>query len=107
MANKKQSLFHLQTLKKTVAWRIPICELVHFHNNSLTMSRVLHHLFSKTTIRQMHRHLCILTSSALGRYHYLLKQEHEVLNSVPLKYIASYLGITPQTLSWVRKNIVK
>lgn len=39
------------------------------------------------------------------RYRTLIKQNPEVLDIVPLHYIASYLGITPVSLSRIRKRI--
>ena len=36
------------------------------------------------------------------RYHDLLLEHKDVLKRVPLKYIASYLGITPVSLSRIR-----
>ena len=42
-------------------------------------------------------------NSAEERYHYLLKHKPHLLQSVPLQYLASYLGVTPQHLSRLRK----
>lgn len=39
------------------------------------------------------------------RYLNLLKKSPEILNKIPQKYISSYLGITPQSLSRIRKRI--
>lgn len=39
------------------------------------------------------------------RYRALIEQDPEVLDIVPLHYIASYLGITPVSLSRIRKKI--
>jgi len=40
------------------------------------------------------------------RYLNLLKKSPEILNKIPQKYISTYLGITPQSLSRIRKRIV-
>lgn len=39
------------------------------------------------------------------RYLKLLKERPKVIANVPLKYIASYLGITPEALSRIRKRL--
>ncbi|MBL4678653.1 MAG: Crp/Fnr family transcriptional regulator [Mucilaginibacter sp.] len=39
-----------------------------------------------------------------ARYNLFLKQQPDVARRVPLKDIAGYLGITPQSLSRIRKN---
>ena len=41
------------------------------------------------------------------RYEYLLKNRPEVIQNVPLKYIASFIGITPVSLSRLRARIAK
>jgi hypothetical protein len=43
--------------------------------------------------------------SADERYHNLLRENPQILQRIPLKYIASYLGITPVSLSRIRANI--
>jgi len=42
---------------------------------------------------------------AKDKYLTLLKENPGVVNRVPLQYIASYIGITPETLSRIRKKI--
>lgn len=41
------------------------------------------------------------------KYQYILENRRDLLQKFPLKYIASYLKITPETLSRVRKNFGK
>lgn len=43
--------------------------------------------------------------SASERYHLLIKQEPEILQKVPLRHIASYLGISQVSLSRIRAGI--
>lgn len=46
-----------------------------------------------------------ITLTAEQRYEKLLKEEPELLQQVPLQYLASMLGITPRHLSRLRKNV--
>jgi len=48
----------------------------------------------------------LLFQSAEERYQNLLSQNPEFVKSIPLQYIASYLGISPETLSRVRRKII-
>ncbi len=45
------------------------------------------------------------TTTAENRYRQMLLDNDPLLQRVPLKYLASYLGIAPQSLSRIRKNI--
>ncbi len=47
------------------------------------------------------------TESAEEKYVKLVKNSPEIVQHIPQHYIASYLGIKPQSLSRIRKNISK
>jgi len=46
-----------------------------------------------------------MTLTAEERYHKLMETNPELLQRISQKYIASYLGITPQSLSRIRKKL--
>jgi hypothetical protein len=47
----------------------------------------------------------MITDSAESRYLELLKNNPTIIQKAPLKYIATYLGITDTSLSRIRKEI--
>lgn len=49
----------------------------------------------------------LLSLTAEQRYHQLLQQHGELFNLVPLQYLASMMGMTPETLSRLRKKAMK
>jgi CRP-like cAMP-binding protein len=53
------------------------------------------------------RVLSMITETAETRYEALLDRNPEIFQHVPLKYIASYLGITDTSLSRIRKAFAK
>ena len=53
------------------------------------------------------RSLSMITNSATERYLDLQQKHPELFTTVPLKFIASYLGITDTSLSRIRKEISK
>jgi len=50
---------------------------------------------------RIHNHLSM---DAEQRYNYFFKNNKELFNQVPLQYIASMLGMTPETLSRLRRK---
>ena len=48
----------------------------------------------------------IQTETAENRYKKMIETNPQLLQRVPLKYLASYFGIAPQSLSRIRKRIV-
>ncbi|MCH2226037.1 MAG: Crp/Fnr family transcriptional regulator [Crocinitomicaceae bacterium] len=57
-------------------------------------------LLEKSMFAQLH-------TTAKQRFEHLLSEEPTLFNNVPLQYIASMLGITPESLSRLRKNLVR
>jgi CRP/FNR family transcriptional regulator, anaerobic regulatory protein len=49
----------------------------------------------------------LATLTAEQRYTQLLKNQGNILQNVPIQYIASFLGIKPQSLSRIRKQMIK
>lgn len=47
-----------------------------------------------------------LSMTAEERFHHFFKQNSELFNEVPLHYISSLLGMTPETLSRIRKKLI-
>ncbi|ELR80286.1 cAMP-binding protein [Elizabethkingia anophelis R26] len=56
-------------------------------------------------VERADREFSLLTKSPQERYENLFKQNPEVIKRIPLKYIASYIGVTPQALSRIRRRI--
>ena len=53
------------------------------------------------------RVIMLMSSSALQRYIHFTKTYPDIIQRVPQKMIASYLGITPEALSKLKSNQVK
>lgn len=51
------------------------------------------------------RELSFLKDSPTERYLSLLKEQQNLIKEIPQKYLASYIGITPQALSRIRARI--
>ncbi|RYE25390.1 MAG: Crp/Fnr family transcriptional regulator, partial [Sphingobacteriaceae bacterium] len=62
---------------------------------------------SKSLFDLKQRTIAMVTDSASDRYQRLQEQHPQILQQAPLKFIASYLGITDTSLSRIRKELVK
>lgn len=62
---------------------------------------------SESLFQLKQRTLSMMTDSASERYKRLQSQHPQLLQQSPLKFIASYLGITDTSLSRIRKELVK
>lgn len=62
-------------------------------------------LLSGFILKKEVKELSFMKDSALKRYELFLKEYPGLLNQIPHYYIASYLSISPETLSRIRKSI--
>lgn len=62
---------------------------------------------TQALMQQKERLLKMLTHSAQERYVELLENNPKLIQTAPLKYIASFLGITDTSLSRIRKELIK
>jgi CRP-like cAMP-binding protein len=54
--------------------------------------------------QQLERERDLLTSSPIERYRRVLERSPQLFQEIPNKYIASYLRMTPETLSRIKKS---
>lgn len=66
---------------------------------------IVHRMIAKALIQKVERRSPLVTEDATERYLKFLEIFPNIVNRVPLSYIASYLGITQSSLSRIRRNI--
>ena len=66
---------------------------------------IVHKIISKALRQKVERRSPLVSEDATTRYQMFLEIYPNVVNRVPLSYVASFLGITQSSLSRIRKNI--
>lgn len=61
-------------------------------------------LLKETIIQQLEREVDLLTKSPKERYRRVKKRSPKLFQEIPNRYIASYLRMTPETLSRIEKS---
>lgn len=89
-------------------------EIIFFDNDilfkpNLDQSQIIENvkLLNRRIGRLQRRVLMLMGAPAADRYNYFLEIYPDLINRVPLKLIASFLGIAPQTLSTIRSKIAR
>ena len=100
------SNYQLQALTETAMLSISYKDL-----QSVYKSTQIGNLIGRLTAEDLFlikskREQDLLNLNAEQRYLKLFKERPELLKSVPLKYISSYIGVTAQALSRIRKRLV-
>lgn len=86
-------------------WAISKESLTRLLNQHHELERLLRIAYEKYYIRLEERFVNAQFKTATERYQNLLQQTPHIIERVPLGYIASYLGISQETLSRIRNRI--
>jgi CRP-like cAMP-binding protein len=70
------------------------------------MDRYFRLLFQNSLITKERRLISSHTHSAEEKYKHILENNPDLIKRVPQNLLASYLGLSPETLSRLRKNII-
>lgn len=99
------SLYQLETLSETTLWSISYDDLQEVYKNTLIGNTIGRFISEKLFLLKSKREQSLLIETSEQRYLNLFKDRPNLIKQIPLKYIASYIGVTPQALSRIRKRI--
>lgn len=69
------------------------------------MDRYFRILFQNSLVTKERRLMSSITHSAEQKYIQLLNSNPEIISKIPQNMVASYLGIAPETLSRIKRNL--
>ena len=93
-------IIHL--LEDAVLFAIPYDELMRLSDRFHAVEKLFRHMITGSLLLSQTRMESILFETAHQRYERLIRERPDIVQRVPLGYIASFLGITPETLSRIR-----
>ena len=99
------SRYSIQALSETSIWSISYEDLQEVYQYTSIGNLIGRKASEELFLLKSKRELCLLNQTAEQRYLNLFHERPEVIKELPLKYIASYIGVTPQALSRIRKRI--
>lgn len=102
---RKPSSYQIESISDTIIWSISYNDLQEIYANTEIGNTIGRLASEDQYLKKSKRELAFLTKSAEERYLDLFVEQPILLKLLPLKYIASYIGITPQALSRIRKRI--
>ena len=101
---RQPSQYWLRTLVDSEFLVISHTELYWLYENFIEINTLGRIVMEALLIDKRQRELDFLTLSAEQRYLKLLEENPGYVQRIPLKYVASFLGITPESLSRIRSN---
>jgi len=102
--SQKPSLTNIQALEDVQAVVIKHTDLLKLFDQFHEIERLGRLMVEHYLIQIEEMKIILQTLSARERYEYMLKNKPEFIQRIPLKYLASFLGIQLETLSRVRNH---
>jgi CRP/FNR family transcriptional regulator, anaerobic regulatory protein len=102
---EKPSVAYIEALEPSVILQVRHADLLHLYTHYHKFDRNFRIIIEQKYIELQNRVLQNISSTAEERYLSFLEQNPALANRLPNTQIASYLGITPEFLSKVRKGL--
>ena len=97
--------YEVQSLAATTLWQISYKSLQEVYANTAIGNELGRKNAENLFLIKSKRELSLLSKTAEERYMDLFSERPALIQHIPLKYIASYIGVTPQALSRIRRRI--
>lgn len=102
---QEPSAYQLQALTETTLLRITYADLQAVYQTTQIGNLIGRLTAERLFLLKSSREQNLLNLTAEERYLKLFQERPELLKVIPLKYISSYIGVTAQALSRIRKRI--
>jgi CRP-like cAMP-binding protein len=104
--SESPSNYFLQAIEDTEVLYLPKTKLFNLYNHHQKMQEMMRKFWEDVILNLIKRFTALQTDSAEKRYLELLKKP-DYLATIPQKYLASFIGVTPTSLSRIRKQNLK
>jgi len=102
---RKPALYNIQALTPITMWSISYADLQEVYQHTVIGNLIGRLSSERLFLIKSKREQSLLNETATERYLKLFTDRPKLIKEIPLKYIASYIGVTPQALSRIRKQI--
>lgn len=104
--NQCHAIFNIQSIQKSVIYKLPISEINSYFNSSMEAQRFGRRLSEVILFSIEQRVISMYCDTAEERYLKLTQRCPDILNRITLKELASYIMVTPETLSRIRRKVL-
>ncbi|MGL4331356.1 MAG: Crp/Fnr family transcriptional regulator [Bacteroidales bacterium] len=102
--HRKPSLFSLESIEPVTVWRLRRDDFISLTEKHPALKEILYQHVTERLINYSHLFLSRITDKPETRYHKLVTENPDIVKRIPQHYLASYLGITPVSLSRIRNR---
>lgn len=102
---EEPSVLCIETLENSTLISIPYSILLPLLNNNIELINLYNHLLKVSLKTHWESKIVLMQCTAIERYKWFLENYSGIIDRVNHKYVASFLGITPVSLSRIRRTI--
>ena len=102
--SEKPTTYFLQAIEETEILFLPKAELVKLYQTHPKMQEMMRNFWEVAILTLIDRFTALQRDTAEQRYLDMMAKP-PYLQKIPQKYLASFIGVTPTSLSRIRKNI--
>ncbi|QQL48804.1 Crp/Fnr family transcriptional regulator [Mucilaginibacter ginkgonis] len=102
--SEKPSIYFIQAIEDSSLLIIPKTEIKKLYDTYPKMQEIMRNYWEDAMLNLLERFTALQRDAADKRYLDLLAKP-TYMQKIPQKYLASYIGVTPTSLSRIRKNI--
>jgi len=103
-SNQRPSTHSVEALNQSQCLRISCVDCIALMNQSKAFHTYIYQMLEKVAHENLQRTTDLISLTPEQRYEKLELQQKQLLQTVPQKYLASYLGISPESLSRLKKR---
>ncbi|MDJ1481977.1 Crp/Fnr family transcriptional regulator [Cytophagaceae bacterium YF14B1] len=96
----------ITALTDVIAERVSYTQLQQVYKQSHQGSEIGRKMAERMYVHKTRKEIELLTLTAEQRYEKLLEQSRRLILEIPVKDVASYLGILPESLSRIRRKVI-
>jgi CRP/FNR family transcriptional regulator, anaerobic regulatory protein len=101
---REKSILNVQAMIDTKVLRIHFNDVQLLYEDSLAFNKLGRMISEQLYIKRTLREVSFITMSASERYYDLMTRHPELIQQIPQKYLSTFLGISPETLSRLRSR---
>jgi CRP-like cAMP-binding protein len=105
--SENPSEYFLQAIEDSEVLYLPKTALKKLYQQQPKMQEMMRNFWEAVLLDLINRFTALQKDSAEKRYLDLLNKQPDYLETIPQKYLASFIGVTPTSLSRIRKKIIK
>ncbi|MFT4833380.1 MAG: CRP-like cAMP-binding protein [Marinoscillum sp.] len=99
------SQLYIEAVEPSEVIQISKSDLIHFYETSILLNRIFRVMVEDEYVQLQNRLLQTISTTAEERYLDFMERFPNLFNRISNVQVASYLGITPEFLSTIRKKL--